>query len=151
MPHINDQIDFTVTAYIVHDGKVLLVDHKELGTWLPVGGHVQLDEDTEQALDRKIREECGLPYEIVGTKPDIQADETKHLYAPEFMNIHRISDTHRHIGLVYFAKTDSTDAKLNSEDHNAIKWFSADDLEDPSLRILPDIKYYAQAALQKVK
>jgi len=37
MPHIHKLIDFTVGALIICKNKVLLVRHKELRIWLPVG------------------------------------------------------------------------------------------------------------------
>ena len=47
MPHIHEKIDFTVSLFIVQDGKVLVIHHKKLGQWLPIGGHIELDEDPE--------------------------------------------------------------------------------------------------------
>ena len=57
MAHIHELIDLTVSVYIVHKNKVLMIDHKTLGTWLPIGGHVELDEDTDEAIEREIKEE----------------------------------------------------------------------------------------------
>lgn len=45
MPHIHPLIDFTVGAFIVNNGRVALIHHKELKKWLSVGGHIELDED----------------------------------------------------------------------------------------------------------
>ena len=49
MPHIHEKIDFTVAIFVVHDGKVLLIHHRKLDQWLPLGGHIELDEDPEIA------------------------------------------------------------------------------------------------------
>ena len=57
MAHIHEKIDFVSTAIIVHRDKVLLVHHRGLKLWLPVGGHIELDEDPEEALFREIKEE----------------------------------------------------------------------------------------------
>lgn len=66
MPHIHEKIDFTVSLFIVQDGKVLVIHHKKLGQWLPIGGHIELDEDPEQAAYREAREESGLEIELIG-------------------------------------------------------------------------------------
>jgi len=66
MPHIHDLIDFIVNVYIVHEGKVLFIQHKKLNKWLPVGGHIELNEDPDQAIFREVKEECGLEIEING-------------------------------------------------------------------------------------
>ena len=60
MPHIHYAIDFTVAIFVVHEHKVLLVHHRKLGKWLPLGGHVELDEEPEQAALREAREESGF-------------------------------------------------------------------------------------------
>ena len=52
MPHIHDKIDFTVAIFVVQQAKVLLVHHRALNKWLPLGGHIELDEDPEQAALR---------------------------------------------------------------------------------------------------
>ena len=56
MPHIHEKIDFTVSLFIVEGEKVLLVHHKKLDRWLPIGGHIELDEDPEQATRGSLRE-----------------------------------------------------------------------------------------------
>lgn len=64
MPHIHDKYDFVITVFIVYKDKVLLVHHPRYDKWIPMGGHIELDEDPEQALFREIKEETGLEVEI---------------------------------------------------------------------------------------
>jgi len=99
MSHIHDQIDFVVTVYIVYNNKVLLIFHKEQQKWLPIGGHVELDEQPEEALYREIKEECGLDVEVLAEKPstDFQEEGQKFLLTPTFLDIHRINKQHEHI------------------------------------------------------
>jgi len=52
MAHIHDKIDFTVAIFVVEHGRVLLIHHRKLDRWLPLGGHIELDEDPEQAALR---------------------------------------------------------------------------------------------------
>ena len=56
MAHIHEKIDFTVAIFVVHDEKILLIHHRKLDKWLPLGGHIELDEDPEQAALREARE-----------------------------------------------------------------------------------------------
>ena len=49
MAHIHEKIDFTVAIFVVHDGKILLIHHRKLNKWLPLGGHIELDEEPEIA------------------------------------------------------------------------------------------------------
>lgn len=150
MGHIHEKIDFVATAYIVFEGKILLVDHKKVGLWLPIGGHIELDEDPDQAMMREIEEECGLPVEIVSEKPAFTG-AGKPLYTPRFMDIHDYADgsTHQHINLVYFAKARSGDYVLEEDAHNDMKWFSKEDLQR-SERVGNDVKYYGAIAIDEL-
>ena len=149
MPHIHELFDWVVTVFIVRDGKVLLIKHRKLGKWLPVGGYIELDEDPEQALFREVKEECGLEIELIGsTKPSVKGEGFKPLPSPVFLDVHDISSTHKHIGLTYFARAKSADAKLAEAEHHAIRWFSREDLRDPKYGIMPGILFYAESALK---
>ena len=146
MAHVHDQIDFTISAFIVHKDKVLLVHHKKLNTWLPVGGHVELDEDPEQALMREIKEECGLDVKVVGQREDIDSDHIKSLIPPIYLDIHKITDDHRHIGMIYFATSDTDEVALAENEHNDIKWFATEDLDSDEL--LENVSFYGRKALE---
>lgn len=150
MAHIHDLIDFTVMAFIVHDRKVLLVFHKKLQKWLPIGGHIELDEDPEHALFREIMEESGLDVKILATKPDSLDEGRRFLFAPSYLDIHKITDQHSHIGMVYFAKADSDQVVLAEREHDAIRWFSQEDMENLEFNLQEDVKFYMREALKKV-
>ncbi len=152
MPHIHEKIDFCADALIVHENKILLIFHKKHKIWLQIGGHIELDEDPQAALLREIKEECGLDVEIVGKKePDITVEGTKFLYPPAFMNIHKINDTHKHIGLFYICKAESDAFVHNKEEHDDIRWFSKEDLDNPEFKLSESLKFYAKEALDRVK
>ena len=77
MAHIHEKIDFTVAIFVVHDEKILLVHHRKLDQWLPLGGHIELDEDPEQAALREAREECGFEVELLGERPPTTSPGTR--------------------------------------------------------------------------
>ena len=68
MAHLHEKIDFTVAIFVVHDGRVLLIHHRKLDQWLPLGGHIELDEDPEAAALREAKEESGLDVELISGK-----------------------------------------------------------------------------------
>jgi 8-oxo-dGTP pyrophosphatase MutT (NUDIX family) len=51
---------FSVAVFCRHGGEVLLVRHRRLGTWLPVGGEIEPGETPLEAARRELREETGL-------------------------------------------------------------------------------------------
>lgn len=152
MAHIHELIDFVVNAHIVYNDKVLLINHKKLNMWLSVGGHVELNENPEEALFREIKEECGLEVEILGEKPNIPSSgwiDFKPLYTPMFLDVHNVTGNHRHVALNYFAKAKSDKIILNEEEHNDIRWFSKEDLENPEFNITPAVKFYSEEAFKR--
>jgi 8-oxo-dGTP pyrophosphatase MutT (NUDIX family) len=149
MPHIHKRYDFAVSAFIVFNETVLLVNHPKYSKWLPVGGHVELDEDPEAALHREIAEECGLDVEILADEPP-QFSETRFIIAPDYLEVHPAGLPHEHIALVYFARAKNNQSVL-SDEHTDMHWFSLADLDDPQYNLLPSIKFYIQKALEKAK
>ncbi len=150
MPHLFYDLDFTVSVFIVHDRKVLLVDHKKLAKWLPVGGHIEIGENPEQAAYREVLEESGLEIELTGERPPRTFPGTTILTAPAYLDVHDIQGDHRHIGMIYFARSKSGKVQLAAGEHHAIRWFSAEELEDPKWAVTEAIRFYAGEALRRL-
>lgn len=57
-------------------GRVLLVEHKRLRTWLPVGGEIEAGETPLQAAERELLEETGLVgrFTLLGTGALVPVD-----------------------------------------------------------------------------
>jgi len=151
MAHIHEKIDFTVALFVVHHGKVLLVHHRNLNQWLPIGGHIELDEDPETAGLREAREESGLEVELLGKRPPTTEPGTRALIAPRFLDIHRITDTHQHIGMMYWARPKNGTLTLSASEHHDIRWCSAADLDSLQPPMSEAVKWYCRAALKEVE
>jgi 8-oxo-dGTP pyrophosphatase MutT (NUDIX family) len=151
MPHIHEQIDFTVAVFVVHEGRILIVHHRRLDKWLPLGGHIELDEDPEQAALRETKEESGLDVELIGERPPTTSPGTRALIGPRYLDIHRISDTHEHIGMIYWARLQgSADARCAVEEHHEIRWCSAAELEALQPPMSDAVKWYCLKAIEEI-
>jgi 8-oxo-dGTP pyrophosphatase MutT (NUDIX family) len=150
MAHIHEQIDFTVAIFVVQNAKVLIILHRKLGKWLPLGGHVELDEDPEIAALREAKEESGLDVELLGERPPTTEPGTRALIAPRFLDIHRISDTHEHIGMIYFARPTGGDLSLAGEEHHDIRWVSSEELDALQPPMSNAVKWYCRKAIEEV-
>ena len=151
MAHIYEKIDFTVAIFVVHEEKVLVIHHRNLKKWLPLGGHIELDEDPETAALREAKEESGLDVELLGERPPTTGPGTRALIAPRFLDIHRISSTHEHIGMIYWARPKSGTVTLASAEHHDIRLCSAPDLDRLEPPMSDAVKWYCRKALEEVK
>jgi 8-oxo-dGTP pyrophosphatase MutT (NUDIX family) len=162
MAHIHEKIDFTVAIFVVHNEKILLIHHRKLDKWLPLGGHIELDEDPEQAALREAKEESGLDVELLGERPPTTSPGTRALIAPRFLDIHRISETHEHIGMIYWARPAtpvghqtlqggvSNKTVLATEEHHDIRWCPGDELDTLQPPMTEAVKWYCRQAIGEI-
>lgn len=115
-----------VCGYIFYEDKVLLIHHKKLNLWLPVGGHIDEGEIPDEALIREIKEEVGLEVDL--PKPSLEGKYVKGLATPFNVNLHSVGD-HDHCGLYYICKAKNNNIILNKEELNNFKWFSKEELD----------------------
>ncbi len=149
MPHIHEKIDMTVEVFVVHGDKVLMRKHDKYGIWLSVGGHIELDEDPNEAARREVMEEVGLKVALLAAQDYPSDSEERELIPPRFMNRHRINPQHEHVTLVYFANSHSAEViQPEREKSDSIRWLSKEELESEELPIKPNIRHYALEALK---
>ena len=134
----------------MQDEKILLIHHRKLNKWLPIGGHIELDEDPEQAALREAKEESGFDVELLGERPPTTEAGTRALIAPRFLDIHRINETHEHIGMVYWARPKHGQMTLAPAEHHDIRWCSVEDLEKLSPPMMDSVKWYCRTAIEEI-
>jgi 8-oxo-dGTP pyrophosphatase MutT (NUDIX family) len=149
MPHIHEKVDFTVEVFVVYKDRVLLRKHDKYKIWLSIGGHIELDEDPNQAAVREVKEEVGLDI-ILADDLLMQTENTDtytELIPPKFLNRHRINPGHEHVCSVYFAKAINDKLILEKPDDECA-WLSKEELE--KLDIRPSIRLQALQALHEL-
>lgn len=152
MPHIHEKVDFTVEVFVVFGDRVLLRKHDKYKVWMSVGGHIELDEDPNQAALREVKEEVGLDVVLDDSLLTFRGkNRGTELIPPYFMNRHRVNDVHTHVTLYYFAKatSDVINETIEREKSEECRWFSRKDLEEDT-EVHERIKFYALTALEKL-
>jgi len=154
MAHLHEKIDFTVEVFVVYQNTVLLRKHDKYKIWLSVGGHIELNEDPNEAAIREVKEEVGLDIALDNNllpQTHENSDAYKELIPPYFLNRNRMSPTHEHVTFTYFAEsqTDVITELVEREKSTGCRWFTKGDLQNDR-EIIPHVKYYALQALEKL-
>lgn len=135
--------EFTATAYIVKDNKVLLLYHAKHQKWLPPGGHIEPNETPVEAVKREVLEETGLGIEIIKQEnvwvSEWNASSFERPYLCLLENIPAYKDRveHQHMDFIYVARPNGK--SVNSLPENC-QWFSLEDLK----RFKPDVEIFKE-------
>ncbi len=150
MAHVHEKIDFTASAYIVFEDKILLRNHEKYSLWLAPGGHIEIDEGIIEALYREVKEETGLEVTIIGYPEKKYEDGSSDLPMPMVINRHFTNDTHEHIDFMYLvrAKSDQINpAEGEMSNADSFRWFTLQQLKD-NIEIMDRVKEHAIKALE---
>lgn len=105
--------------------KLLLVDHKLAGLWLPSGGHVEHGEDPRATVARELAEELNLAAEFVRD-------------GPLFITVTRTVGAdggHTDVSLWYLLRGDSSRAiEFDRGEFHGVRWFDFDKIPFEALR-----------------
>lgn len=117
--------------------KVLLVDHKNAGLWLPAGGHVEIDEHPQITVQREAKEELQIDADFLQPTPlFLTVTETVGALAK-----------HIDVSLWYVLKYDSSvPLTFDAGEFYAIQWFAPDGL--PLDRCDPHLQRFARKLIQ---
>jgi 8-oxo-dGTP pyrophosphatase MutT (NUDIX family) len=121
-----DPTHLTSSAVVISDRGVLLHRHKRLGLWLQPGGHIDPDEEPEDAAVREVREETGLVGEHVGLPPVVA-----------HVDVHAGGRGHTHLDLRYVLRAGGDDPRPAPGESQDAAWFAWPDaiaVADPGLR-----------------
>jgi 8-oxo-dGTP diphosphatase len=109
--------------------KVLLVDHKLAGLWLPSGGHVEPDEDPRETVVREVAEELSLAADFIHP-------------GPLFITVTRTvggDGGHTDVSLWYLLRGNSSRAiEFDRGEFHGVRWFGFEEIpferSDPHMR-----------------
>ena len=131
---------FSVSIFCRNAGAVLLVRHRRLGTWLPVGGEIETGETPLEAARRELREETGLEGQFL---PALGVDGTP----PGFLGYeeHAAGSKGLHMNFAFLADVDSR-ALAACDEWDEARWVRGEDLE--ALPCPENVRQLAELALE---
>lgn len=142
MSGVDIERHFTATAYIVSDGRTLLLWHRKLGTWLPPGGHLEPNEDPVQGAIREAEEESGLVVEVIPPPGLLRVERPVYLPPPDAVGVFDIDiegqPFHQHIDFVYYTRPLVPVDFAAPIPEGIHRWLTADELGSPFFLPAPD-------------
>lgn len=140
------KIDLTVAGYIFNGDKLLLIHHKKLDKWLPVGGHIDPNETPDKALRREIKEEVNLEVDVIGKSSiPFVGNVVANLALPFHTNVHSVGN-HDHYCLFYLCNVKDASQLRENDEVTGARWFSMQELEE---EIVPeDVREIAKEAFR---
>jgi 8-oxo-dGTP pyrophosphatase MutT (NUDIX family) len=126
---------FTATAYVVENQRILLIYHRKLSKWLPPGGHVDLNELPTEAAIREVFEETGYHVELISQENIwIERLNANSFHRPFMCMLEEIParpgcPAHQHMDFIYLAKLKGGEASPNPNEIDGIGWFNMLEIE----------------------
>lgn len=127
---------FTATAYIIQQRRVLLILHKKLKKWLPPGGHLDPNELPSDGAKREAFEETGLEIEIIPQENvwidrwNARSFERPFLCLLEEIPAINGMPAHQHIDFIYVARPVGGALRHSEHETDGIRWFSLSEIEE---------------------
>lgn len=164
------QICLTSAGCLIHQGKVLLVKHKKVKTWLNPGGHIEVNEAPHQAAEREFWEETGIKVRAIDNTRIKPVDNSEYLPDPFATNLHWVSlpnyeartkneqgkytkekqwakGCEQHLNFMYLVEpVAGIEFTENVEETDGIAWFSQAELAE--LDLFPNVAQEIALAFQ---
>jgi 8-oxo-dGTP pyrophosphatase MutT (NUDIX family) len=119
---------FSVAVYARREGRVLVIHHRRLGTWLPIGGELEAGETPLEAARRELAEETGLSGTFAPLADAVDGEPPGYLGYEE----HLAGSKGLHMNFVFVADV-ATDAEVQpNHEFSEYRWVDGAALADLS-------------------
>jgi 8-oxo-dGTP pyrophosphatase MutT (NUDIX family) len=131
---------FSVAVYARRGGRVLVIHHRRLGTWLPIGGELEPGETPLEAARRELREETGLAGAFPGLATAVDGEPPGYLGYEE----HLAGAKGLHMNFVFVADVAAAAEVRPNHEFTDFRWVDAAELAAlPSPRNVRELGFRA--------
>lgn len=130
---------FCVSVYVFNpkSKNFLMVNHKKLGKWVQPGGHIELNEDPEEASLREVFEETGIKVKLIGKRYPREED----YITPIVIQKNVVKENHIHIDFVYLAYPLENQVEVqNVEETDGLEWFTLEEILDENFDTFENVR-----------
>lgn len=139
----------TATGIVLHEGRVLLVEHRKSGLFLGPGGHID-NEDPARAVLREIREEVGIEAEIIADNkfahPAVRVVPSPFTVLVVDIPNDTMIGPHQHVDMVYVCRPLTHHITAHAGEIGSYRWVHV--LDVASLQTPPEYPALVAAAAQ---
>jgi 8-oxo-dGTP diphosphatase len=115
---------FSVAVYARRGDRVLVIEHRRLQTWLPIGGELEAGETPLEAAARELREETGLAGAFRPLRDALDGVPAGLLGYEE----HQAGSKGMHMNFVFVAEIASDADVVPNEEFGAWRWVDRGEL-----------------------
>ena len=115
---------FSVAVYARRGSRVLVIEHRRLQTWLPIGGELEAGERPIDAAQRELREETGLTGVFATLEGQLDGEPVGYIGYEE----HQAGSKGLHMNFVFVADVALDAEVVPNEEFGAWRWVDATEL-----------------------